>query len=182
MTMDSLCEQYYDKTPYSYCADNPMRYGDVNGDSIWFTSQMNKNNELIGITMHVTGKVMDASNSVNMKSAIKNISSGIQRAFKGNIDGVSFNTDVQLSEAKSMNDVENRDHLFVLTDKIIQPNDGHTYGMSNDFGSTVAFIEAGLFSGLYDRALGSRNYGTYTAVHEFGHLANLEHVKKITLI
>lgn len=96
---------------------------------------MNKNNELIGITMHVTGKVMDASNSVNMKSAIKNISSGIQRAFKGNIDGVSFNTDVQLSEAKSMNDVENSDHLFVLTDKIIQPNDGHTYGMSNDFGS-----------------------------------------------
>ena len=31
-TMDSLCELYYDKkNPYSYCADNPMRYGDWNG-------------------------------------------------------------------------------------------------------------------------------------------------------
>ena len=33
-TMDPLCEKYYDKNPYSYCADNPMKYGDVKGDSV----------------------------------------------------------------------------------------------------------------------------------------------------
>ena len=33
-TMDPLCEKYYDKNPYSYCADNPIRYKDVKGDSI----------------------------------------------------------------------------------------------------------------------------------------------------
>ena len=33
-TMDPLCEKYYDKNPYAYCGDNPMRYGDVRGDSI----------------------------------------------------------------------------------------------------------------------------------------------------
>ena len=38
-TMDPLCEKYYDKNPYSYCADNPMRYGDVNGDSISVTQE-----------------------------------------------------------------------------------------------------------------------------------------------
>ena len=33
-TMDPLCEKYYDKNPYSYCGDNPMKYGDVRGDTI----------------------------------------------------------------------------------------------------------------------------------------------------
>ena len=33
-TMDPLCEKYYDTSPYAYCANNPMKYIDVNGDSI----------------------------------------------------------------------------------------------------------------------------------------------------
>ena len=31
-TMDPLCEQFYDKNPYSYCAENPMKYGDPTGE------------------------------------------------------------------------------------------------------------------------------------------------------
>lgn len=34
------------------------------------------------------------------------------------MDSIAFNTDVQLSEAKNMNEVKDSDHLFVLTDKI----------------------------------------------------------------
>ena len=44
-------------------------------------------------------------------------------------------------------------------------------------GGKVAFIDADYFTGIYDRMLGSRNYGSFTAAHEFGHLLNLEHNK-----
>lgn len=89
-----------------------------------------------------------------------------------------MNTDVQLSGAKSMSDVENSDHLFVLTDDILKLQEGkHVYGGSNEKGGKVAFIQADLFTGVFDRALGSFNYGTYTATHEFGYLAGLEHVE-----
>lgn len=63
----------------------------------------------------------------------------------------------------------------MLTDKISSIEDGRIYGASNYSGGKVAFIDADLFSGYYDQALGSRNYGSYTAAHEFGHLAGLEH-------
>jgi RHS repeat-associated protein len=35
--IDRFAEKYYDLTPYHYCANNPIRYVDVNGDSIFIT-------------------------------------------------------------------------------------------------------------------------------------------------
>ena len=32
--MDPLCEKYYNVSPYVYCANNPMKYKDLNGDSL----------------------------------------------------------------------------------------------------------------------------------------------------
>ncbi|MDH6342441.1 RHS repeat-associated protein [Parabacteroides sp. PFB2-12] len=34
LTMDPLAEKYYSTSPYAYCANNPMRYVDLHGDSI----------------------------------------------------------------------------------------------------------------------------------------------------
>lgn len=34
MTMDPMAEKYYNISPYAYCANNPIRYIDINGDSI----------------------------------------------------------------------------------------------------------------------------------------------------
>ena len=33
--MDPLCEKYYGISPYAYCANNPVRYIDIKGDSIF---------------------------------------------------------------------------------------------------------------------------------------------------
>ncbi len=130
--------------------------------------------------MHVTGKVLNDSNEkIDMATVTSNITKGIGRAYKGEVDGISFNTDVQLSSAKNMDEVSNSDHLFVLTDKISKIKDGEIYGASNYPGGKVSFINADYFSGIYDEILGSRNYGSFTAAHEFGHLAGLEHSRNL---
>ena len=177
-TQDAFAEKYPAMSPYQYGANNPVCNIDVNGDSIWFTSQY-QNSQLGKLTMHVTGKVLnDSPNNIDMDFAVNSISKAIGRAFQGDIDGITFETDVQLSVAENMNDVVDSDHLFVLTDKIVQPQDGTVHGVSNYMGGKVAFVDADYFTGPYDRILGSRNYGSFTAAHEFGHLLNLDHNKR----
>ena len=174
-TQDRFAEKYPAMSLYQYGANNPICNIDINGDSIWFTPQYH-NNQLEKLTMHVTGKVLnDSPNNVNMDFATSSISKAIGRTYQGDMDGITFETDVQLSVAESMNDVADSDHLFVLTDKIIHPLRKTVYGVSNYMGGKVAFIDADYFTGLYDRLLGSRNYGSFTAAHEFGHLLNLNH-------
>ncbi|WP_349834243.1 RHS repeat domain-containing protein, partial [Bacteroides intestinalis] len=174
-TMDRFAEKYYSMSPYQYGANNPVGNIDINGDSIWFTSQY-KEGQLTKVTMHLTGKVLnDSRQKVNMKSATKSISKAIKRAYHGDMEGVDFDTDIQLSAANNMEGVSDDDHLFVLTDKIIQPQGGTVYGGSNYMGGKVAFIDVDYFTGYYDETLGSRNYGAFTAAHEFGHLAGLTH-------
>ena len=34
-TMDPLCEKYYDISPYVFCLNNPLRYEDPDGNSVW---------------------------------------------------------------------------------------------------------------------------------------------------
>ena len=170
-TMDRFAEKYPWQSPYCYAANNPIKYVDVNGDSIWFSYQYDKNKELSGVTMHVTGKVInESSNSdINMQDATKRINNQLESSFSGESNGVSFTTDSQLSVANSMNDVKGSDHLFVLAD--IGMSDVN--GGSNAMGGKVAFISADYFSGPWDTSIG--NMGPRTAGHEFGHLAGLEH-------
>ena len=39
MTMDPLCEKYYATSPYAYCNNNPVKYIDLNGDSVTVLNQ-----------------------------------------------------------------------------------------------------------------------------------------------
>ena len=157
---------------------------DINGDSIWFTHEWEKDAEgnyvknklggynLIGITMHVSGKVINVSNDykdIDIDQAVSEITEQIESSFQGTVHGIEFKTNVNLTGAESMNDVGNTDHVFALADF----NKWSDEGAVNDFGHKVAFVDAAYFSGVWDEKVG--NKGKVTAAHEFGHLASLRH-------
>lgn len=79
----------------------------------------------------------------------------------------------------NMNEVEQSDHLFVLTDKFLKLNNGDRIGgVVNRIGGKVAFLDVGYFKGIMNEYAGFRlEAGTSTA-HEFGHLSGLSHNKK----
>ena len=175
-TMDRFAEKYYSLSPYQYAANNPIDNLDINGDSIWFSVTRNSDNVITGITMNVTGKVLnDSNNDVNMKKAVNTVAGAIKSSFRGRIDGVKFSTNIQLSEANSMSDVQDSDHLFVLTDKILSPKGGEITGATNVSGGKVAFIDSDYFVGPYDVTLGKLGEAGRTTAHEFGHMVGLPH-------
>ena len=192
MNPDAMSDSFRSLSPYNYAANNPVLVTDPDGNDISFGFQYeqdkdgndvvdkNGNRNLIGVTMTVTGKVINTSGKdVNMSGAISEISSQISSSFKGETNGVKFNTVVNLTEAKSMDDVQSSDHVFALseinTDNVESMYGDKTtvYGASNQFGGKVAFIDVDYFRGAYDTTLGGT--GEKTAAHEFGHLANLGH-------
>ena len=73
-TIDPMAEKYYHLTPYAYCANNPVRYIDVNGDSITIDQESimaiyNGLKEGSQISMNFNDGVLDPS---SISEAIKN--------------------------------------------------------------------------------------------------------------
>jgi RHS repeat-associated protein len=185
-TMDPLAEKYYSSSPYAMFGNNPVRYVDPDGKEISFTYEWEKDEDgnyvinksggrnLIGLTMNVTGKVINISSNskVNMTDAANRISSQIESSFSGDVDGIKFSTNVSLSVANSMDDVSESDHVFALADFDNSGSTGSLQGYASSFGGKVAFIDADLFTGSWDT---KHNLGPGNAAHEFGHLAGLDH-------
>ncbi|GHT50721.1 hypothetical protein FACS189440_18630 [Bacteroidia bacterium] len=184
-TMDLLAEKNYSTSPYSQYGNNPVNYIDPDGREVSFSYEWEKDKDgnyiineqtggynLIGVTMNVTGKVINVSSNskVDMQAATDRISNQIESSFSGDMDGVKFSTNVNLSVANSMDDVSDSDHVFALADI----SGFGKYGASNTLGGKVDFIDADYFTGWYDTSKG--NQGPRTATHEFGHLLGLTHV------
>ncbi|RLD83078.1 MAG: hypothetical protein DRJ10_04200 [Bacteroidetes bacterium] len=173
-TQDAYAEKYVFMSPYQYAANNPINLIDVNGDSIWFSTQYNDKNELVGITMNVTGKIIDMSgNGVDMNHALGEIKNMVESSYKGSTsDGVSFKTNFNFSVAKTLDDVKDNDHLIVLSEFNYYVEDDFP-GVTNEMGGMVSFVDADYFTGPYDKYFGEE--GERTSAHEVGHWFALHH-------
>lgn len=173
-TQDRYAEKYLDFTPYQYGANNPLRYIDVNGDSIavnYIAGGGSKGQDLVQI--HVIGKVVDnTSKGLSQKRLDKmtrRISKQVQRSFRGKNENVEFETTTDITASNTSNPVQKRDHVFKVVDDVGEATTGIESGPSNP-GRAKPFEYA-----IFLRPEAS----AHTAAHELGHSMGLAHIKTV---
>jgi len=175
-TIDRFSEKYFSNSSFGYAANNPISNMDVNGDSVWVTSNryvddMGRN--VTNYKIHVTGKILDLS-SANEDGIATGINEfyNQQRGRWADSNGDLFNISfaVNFEGATSMSDVSETDHLLVVVDDVLGKSDPHLGG--GDAGGLaskpgqIGYIE---YSSSLENMIS-------TGIHEFGHNMGLSHV------
>jgi RHS repeat-associated protein len=171
-TQDRFADNYNMMSPYQYAANNPVTNIDINGDSVWVTTSYtyDKKGNIASTThtLHATIKVLNtADGSLDIGELIKGFKADLSSALSGWDENMTirYETDIQVSEAKSMDDVAESDHLITIVDDVVgkSAKGGPAGGVAAD-GGKIAYVERGGISGM--RRL---------MVHEFGHNLGLPH-------
>ena len=175
LSADPMQEKYPNVSSYAYCANNPVKFVDLHGDSIWYT----KNDDVI--TMHVIGKVINHSHdNINVKRAASDIAFGIKDAFSGKFtykgQKYTLQTDIRIEAVTSMNAVANSDHLFVL----LKDDEKSARGAVSMIGGIVINLASSDYANnnWFSNTFSWNN--VRSAIHEFGHAVGLKHVSGIS--
>ncbi len=171
--IDRFAIQYESHTPYGFTKNNPIRYREIAGDSIWTTSTTNKRGQTV-ITTHVTGKVLNTSDrNIDVKKYAKQLSSKLSTALYGSDKDTNtlYRADIQIEGVDDISEVDSSDHLQVIVDDVEGKSaKGGEAGGIAPYDGKVSYVEAG---GLFNPVSGE--FMTDTGVHELGHNFGLEH-------
>ena len=179
LSVDPMSDKYASLSPYVYCADNPVKLVDPNGEEITletiYKKDANGNNtsEVERYNIKITGKIINNSGmKIDMEKARNQIVEQIESSFSGTTeDGIPVSVIADLQVVNSFRQISDKDHLFSLDDGVTLH--GYTaQGRVNKIGGKTAHIDAHLFKGPYDNLLHS---GAKAATHEMGHLFGLQH-------
>ena len=182
LSVDPMSDKYPSLSPYVYCADNPVKLVDPNGEEIVLETIYKKDangkdtKEIEKYNIRITGKILNRSGrKIDMEKAKEKIINQIETSFKGQTeDGIPVTTSADFEVANSYKEVKNNDHLFVLTNDCGSDN-GHDFkGYTPKNGGMVALVDAALFKGPIDGTFGRE--GAIAAAHEMGHMFGLNHV------
>jgi hypothetical protein len=133
-------------------------------------------NEETGVTtIHYQGKLYNMSGyDIDMEKAAADIAEQIIGSYSGTLeDGTVVEVDVDLTVAESMSDVNESDHLLVIT------NLKGGKGWTPILGHKTAYLDSRSFRPTISRPLswfGKNN--ARSAAHEVGHQMGLDHLKR----
>ncbi|TAH17234.1 MAG: RHS repeat-associated core domain-containing protein, partial [Cytophagales bacterium] len=174
-TQDRFADKYHSLSPYQYAANNPILNIDVNGDSVWVTTNIVKNKNgttATTYTIHVTGKVIDANGG-----STDQIAKGINDKFNSNKaehtdkkgNSFTYNFDVQYEGAAGMGSVSSSDNLLVVVNDVSGKADpamgGGEAGGVAEINGKVGYIEK----------LKDVSKMIEIGVHEAGHNLGMSH-------
>ncbi len=171
LVTDPLSEKYFMVSPYVYVANSPNILTDPDGREISFSYQYDNNGMLIGVTINVTGKLINNS-SRNLSA--KQLEKRKDRILKG-LSNVKINGsenfavkvvgDIQVVNSESQ--ISKTDHVFRLVDDIAKVPGANASADSNPegfapFGQNVVYLE--------------NDFTARTGAHEVLHSAGLKHI------
>lgn len=164
-TQDRFADKYLSMSPYQYGANNPLKYVDVNGDSIWIQDG----------TLHITGAVYDATGRYGSGQLARRLTKELTKRLGAAFAeaGIDMKLNIQIEGVTSMGDVKDSDHLWAIVDEVKDENGneigGGVGGYKRNRDGAAMFGNTTLIS---SKVLDFDN----TMVHEGGHMLGLGHV------
>lgn len=192
MRPDRFSEKYFDVSPYQYGADNPIRYIDINGDSIsisqfsFMDPKTNKPHTFYSI--HFDGVLENNSGNRYTEAEMKEFAGQISRGLS-DLSGTTEDekgriTTIVSASIRTGGRAKSSDHRIVIRDAGDIPHVGSKYeilGTVNKAGGKIAYLSTDLFNDVRPATSGKyKGTGTaatgaptlqHTGAHEFGHLA-----------
>ena len=176
LSVDPMSDKYPSLSPYTYCANNPIKLVDPNGEDIEITTETDsKGNQIINI--HFTAILVNKSSQNYSKQEMldikKNIASAIKDNFTGDYGkGVMVNTTVDII-CSGEERVENLEtDLNRHTINIVDECTSNSFIAEAPVGSNYMNIRGDIGKG--DNANNIRR----TSSHEFGHLLGLHDISE----
>ena len=180
LSVDPMSDKYPSLSPYVYCANNPVKLVDPNGEEIVLETIYKKDangndtKEIERYNIRITGKIINTSQTrINTQEARDEIVSQIESSFSGvTKKGIPVTTTADFEVVNSLQDVRKSDHLIILSNGVNLGAFDNLYGKVDRIGGRKAWVDDNLFIGLSGLLT---KKGAKTAAHEMGHLLGLEH-------
>ena len=170
LSVDPMSGKYPSLSPYVYCADNPVKLVDPNGEEIVIitkTDATGKKNITINFTAKIVNKSSHSFSEKKLEKMRDEISSGIKKYYSGQYDDatVDVNVDIICNNKEKSDDLmkeSNRHSVFLVN----QCSENNRIAEAEEGGSYMN-IRWDIGRGDNDNNL------MRTAAHEFGHLLGL---------
>ena len=174
LSVDPMAAKYPSLSPYTYCADNPVKLVDPNGEEIVISLSRDDNgNRIVNISFTATlaNKTSQNISAKEMEKYKNDIIAGIKKTFDRSLDDgtkVNVDVDITLLAKDEMPEPLTTRHEINIVDELVDM--GH---------AAESIIGGGYMNIRLDVCRGEleNNPMDRSAAHEFGHLLGLDHVK-----
>ncbi|MBO7491043.1 MAG: matrixin family metalloprotease [Bacteroidales bacterium] len=174
LSVDPQSEKYASLSPYNYCANNPVKLVDPNGEEVWISSSINENGEKtysIHITAFLVNHSVENLSYEDMEKYKAEIIDGLKKTYEGVLDDntkVHVSADIVIKQKDEFVNPLTTRHIINIVDKL----EDIKHAAESTIGGGEMNLLLDVCKGYYPQ-----NPLDRSAAHEFGHLLGLDHVE-----